>query len=116
MERATRWTVVYVPSGMRKTLLRTLALVWVLGACGDVDPADRPVEWDYILPAIVEPSCATSGCHSELAEAADLVLEGDARAVRSVLVTRGFVLTGHHEGSALMNFLRGRFGVVRMPP
>ena len=91
------------------------AVVLVLGACTETAP-DRSTDIDYLVPAILEPNCATSGCHSKLAATADLILEGNARAVRRTLVDRGFVLPGLPEGSALLNFLRGDFGVPRMPP
>jgi hypothetical protein len=30
--------------------------------CGEID--DRPAEWSFISPAIFQPDCATSSCHS----------------------------------------------------
>jgi hypothetical protein len=40
------------------------AWVAVLGAggCGSVD--NRPAEWAYISPALFQPNCATTSCHS----------------------------------------------------
>jgi uncharacterized membrane protein YgcG len=38
--------------------------------CGLTDP--RPAAWEYISPAIFEPNCATSSCHSRAAAVAGL--------------------------------------------
>jgi hypothetical protein len=49
----------------------TAALVGGLAAgCGSTDP--RPAAWEYISPAIFEPNCATSSCHSRAAAVAGL--------------------------------------------
>ena len=49
----------------------TAALVGGLAAgCGLTDP--RPAAWEYISPAIFEPNCATSSCHSRAAAVAGL--------------------------------------------
>lgn len=37
---------------------------------------DRPPRWDYLHATIVEPSCATAGCHSALTAIAGLNLSG----------------------------------------
>jgi len=36
----------------------------LLSGCGTADD-QRPAEWSYIYPAIIEPSCATASCHSD---------------------------------------------------
>jgi hypothetical protein len=57
-------------------LLRTalvVPLVAVAGGaagCGSVD--NRPAEWGYISPAIFQPSCATTSCHSPAAAVSGL--------------------------------------------
>jgi hypothetical protein len=49
----------------------TAALLGGLAAgCGLTDP--RPAAWEYISPAIFEPNCATSSCHSRAAAVAGL--------------------------------------------
>ena len=44
--------------------MRRAAIISVLLAagCGDVD--NRPAAWGYISPAIFQPACATSSCHT----------------------------------------------------
>lgn len=42
----------------------------VATGCGATDP--RPPAWEYISPAIFEPNCATSSCHSRAAAVAGL--------------------------------------------
>jgi hypothetical protein len=51
------------------TLVGTVAVVGA-GGCSHVD--DRPAEWDYISPAIFQPNCATTSCHSPAAAVAGL--------------------------------------------
>jgi hypothetical protein len=51
------------------TLLGALALVGADG-CSQVD--DRPAEWGYISPAIFQPNCATTSCHSPAAAVSGL--------------------------------------------
>jgi len=48
---------------MLKRLL-LLAVTVALGACAD--PVDRSIDWNYLHATIIEPSCATSGCHSAM--------------------------------------------------
>ncbi|HEY2731159.1 MAG TPA: hypothetical protein VGK52_14550 [Polyangia bacterium] len=36
----------------------------LLSGCGSADD-QRPAQWSYIYPAIIEPSCATASCHSD---------------------------------------------------
>jgi hypothetical protein len=38
--------------------------------CGEVDP--RPAEWSYLSPAIFQPYCATTSCHSPAAAVSGL--------------------------------------------
>ena len=42
----------------------------VVSGCGTVD--DRPAEWNFISPAMFEPNCATSSCHSPAAAVSGL--------------------------------------------
>jgi hypothetical protein len=95
---------------------RALPALLLAAGCGGDDPAGRPAEFSYILPAILEPTCATSGCHSELSHTARLVLEGDPGVVRESLVAKGFVYPGEPEASPLLYFLRGTYVRLRMPP
>jgi hypothetical protein len=41
-----------------------------LGGCSQID--DRPAEWTYISPAIMQPNCATTSCHSPAAAVSGL--------------------------------------------
>lgn len=88
----------------------------VLLGCGAADSGERPAELSYLLPALFQPNCATSGCHSRFTRSGNLVLEGSPDTVRQTLVFKGFVYPGQPEGSPLLNFLRGRNVVLRMPP
>jgi hypothetical protein len=96
--------------------MRACLIGLVLVACSAEDPDDRPAELGYLIPALFQPSCATSMCHSRSAQAKDLVLEGSPDLVRFALVSKGFVYPGQPAGSPLLHFLRGDKVVLRMPP
>ena len=48
-----------------------LVAALLVGACGDSEDP-RPASWDYLSPALLQPSCATASCHSPAAAAAGL--------------------------------------------
>lgn len=77
------------------------------------DPSDRPTTWSYLHAAIVAPNCATSSCHSAVAQAADVRLD-DPDTAYDVLVARQFVIPGD-PGSTLLLLLEGDER-RRMPP
>ena len=93
-----------------------LCLLVLPCACGG--PDDRPARWSYIYPAVIQPSCATAGCHSKLTRTAGLELESAAESY-SVLVgpdgTGNLVVPGQPDQSKLMFLLRG-VETRRMPP
>jgi hypothetical protein len=92
--------------------LTAAAILALAAGCGGSD--NRPARWSYVVPAIIEPSCATASCHSAVAARAGVVLDSPASAWRS-LVVRQFVVARDPEGSALLHLLRAD-GVRRMPP
>jgi hypothetical protein len=96
--------------------MRALALALLVAACGGDD--DRPATLSYILPAILEPSCATARCHAgEDAPTGLRFDEMDPEALRRELEDRTLVFTGQPAGSPLLNWLRGSRDVpTRMPP
>lgn len=101
-----------------------LALL-VVAACDSAD--QRSPSWAYVHTALLEPACATSGCHGgptsqagldlSTADGAYAVLTGR---VCGAPVTPGdpignFVRPGHPESSQLIYMLRGQ-GIAIMPP
>jgi cytochrome c len=80
-----------------------LLLCLCLVACDP--PGERSIEWSYIHPAIVAPSCATASCHSELAETAGLALD-DADVGLAELLARQYILPGDPQ-SPLLYLLEG---------
>lgn len=91
-----------------------LVLVLLAGvvACTG-DPSERPATWSYLHPAIIEPSCATSSCHSALVETAGVVLDDRDNSYEQLLELR-FVVPGD-PASALIPLLEGDER-PRMPP
>jgi hypothetical protein len=74
----------------------------------------RPHKWSFISAAIIQPSCATANCHSQLAQRSGVALDTTFNGYDQ-LVNRHFVKPGDSEGSALIGLLRGQ-GSRRMPP
>lgn len=103
-------------------MLTTLALA---PACDTAD--DRPASWSYIYTAIVEPSCATAGCHSQHGAEAGIDLSTRTGAYTILTGRRcgepprptdppgNYVFPSSPERSKLMYLLRGE-DVGVMPP
>jgi hypothetical protein len=109
------------------------------GGCSQTD--DRPFVWGYIEPAIFQPSCATSGCHSRGVAVAALDFSDPDRGYASLMdgiawapgtggpengcrqvgpnnlcpAARVLVVPYDPSQSRLVNMLRAR-GAPRMPP
>ncbi|HVZ72306.1 MAG TPA: c-type cytochrome domain-containing protein [Polyangia bacterium] len=81
--------------------------------CGSTDDP-RPATWSYIYPAIVEPSCATASCHSDIARKSDLDF-GDKATAYDNLKARFFIIPGHSDQSEVVYLMRAQ-GARRMPP
>ncbi len=97
------------------TPVLVLALFAAAPSCGTA-PDDRPATWSYISAAIIEPNCATAGCHSVLAQAYGVVLYSrEAGYVWLVDRDQSFVVPGDPTQSQLLYLLRGD-QIRRMPP
>jgi hypothetical protein len=126
-------------SSASPTALLALAGALLAAACG-VDP--RPAAWEYISPVILQPTCATSSCHSRAAAVAGLDFSDPERGYTSLTGLKVWVVDpqgtdgcmlwegttvvcqrNHRplvtpfnpEQSRLVNMLRAR-GATRMPP
>jgi|SRR6478609_5125949 len=84
----------------------------VIGCGGTTD--DRPAQWSFISATITEPSCATVGCHSNLARRGGVDLHDRATGFTD-LTTRGFVDTAAPDASPMILLMKG-IGSIRMPP
>jgi hypothetical protein len=81
--------------------------------CGSEED-DRPKDWSYIYPAIIEPSCATASCHSKFAAKSGVDLSNIDEAYDQMTL-RKFVVPGQPLQSGLVALLNAA-GVRRMPP
>lgn len=110
---------------MRSAVSIAVVLIAALAGCDDA--TDRPTDWAYVHAALLEPSCATAGCHSGPTALAGIDL-ATADAAYTVLTGRvcgapplpgdpigNFVRPGHPESSRLMYLLRGEQTTI-MPP
>jgi hypothetical protein len=122
-----------IPPTARAILARLFSGAVVAGAvvanaagCGNDD--DRAPVWNYISPAIIQPNCAGSSCHSRLAAVSGLNLSTVADGYISLrqlnlpvrdktdLSPRELVVPYDPDQSRLMYLLRGEGVPRRMPP
>lgn len=113
---------------LRPSRLTGLLPVAALGAlAGCVEPEERSTYWPALHATIIEPSCATAGCHSAVAAQSGLDLSTPNTAY-TMLVGRicgepdvpgqapgNFVFPGDPSRSVLIHQLRGNYR-DRMPP
>jgi hypothetical protein len=57
-------------ASLRTALATCLVAIGIGGGCSAVD--NRPAEWGYISPALFQPNCATTSCHSPAAAVSGL--------------------------------------------
>ncbi len=106
-------------------LITVAAASLLCGGC--LDAEDRSTSWPALHAAIIEPACATSGCHSKMTSQAGVNLATPVDAY-TVLTGRictdqppagvapgNFVFPGDPTRSKLIHLLRGE-QVGRMPP
>ena len=102
---------------LRRSALVALGLLWI--GCAGED--DRPARWSYISTAIIQPNCATAGCHSALSATGGVQLYSRAAGYVTLVgspadaTQRNFVVPGQPDQSKLMYLLRGQ-EIWRMPP
>jgi hypothetical protein len=89
-----------------------LAASVALAGCGSTD--DRPPTWSYIYPAIIEPSCATASCHSDIVRRSGVDL-GSKSVAYDQLTMRHFVIPTVPADSEIVHLMRAE-GARRMPP
>src|SRR3954466_9097185 len=112
----------------RVPILMFLVFVGVgAGGCGGNED-DRDPTWSYISPAIIQPNCATSSCHSQGTAVAGLNLSTADAGYHSLLELhlplrtmpgapkpRPLVTPGNPDESRVINMMRAD-GANRMPP
>jgi hypothetical protein len=94
-------------------LVAALAAGALLQGCGN-ESEDRPPQWSYIYPAIIQPSCATASCHSDLTRRSGVNLGTEPEAWFQ-LVCRHFAVPNSSKQSEVV-FLMNAQGANRMPP
>jgi hypothetical protein len=108
-----------------------ILVVSSVGLIGCGGEEDRPATWSYLSPAIIQPNCATSSCHSKGAAVAGLDLSTVKDGYDSLFnqklapvmgglptrpqVTRRLVTPGNPTESRIVNMMRA-YGAARMPP
>jgi hypothetical protein len=96
-------------------VLASLAAATAAAATGCGDSNDtRPAKWSYLSTAIIQPSCATANCHSELSQRSGVRLDSIKEGYYQLLA-RHFVVPSQPTQSALIGLLEAQ-GTRRMPP
>jgi hypothetical protein len=96
-----------------RRFLLVVAAAALIG-CGSATD-ERPAKWSFISATIIQPSCATVNCHSEVAQRAGVDLHDRASGFRD-LVGRGFVLPVDEMSRSALEYLMRGWGSLRMPP
>lgn len=113
VEVSASLAVVRPPFIARRHLGAALFVALAFAGCGGTVDT-RPQKWSFISAAIIQPSCATANCHSQLAMRSGVALDSVYDGYDQ-LINRHFVKVGDPDGSALIGLLRGQ-GSRRMPP
>jgi hypothetical protein len=87
-------------ASLRRTLTACLvAAAGLSGGCGAVD--NRPAEWGYISPALFQPNCATTSCHSPAAAVSGLDFSTPDNGYASLTRLWVWVVTAPDAGAGL---------------
>jgi len=89
------------------------AMACVAG-CGSATD-NRPAKWSVISATIIEPSCATANCHSEITQRAGVNLS-ERNVGYQTLIDRRFLIPGDTTESSSLFYLMKGLGSLRMPP
>jgi hypothetical protein len=86
---------------------------------------DRPAQWSFISPTIIEPACATVNCHSAITHQGHVDLSNSTIGYQTLVNVNGsstadgggtfYVYPGHPEYSTLITLMNA-VGSIRMPP
>ena len=95
------------------------ALVFGTGVgCGGTND-DRPPQWSFISPVIIEPACATVNCHSAITHQGHVDLSNATIGYQTLVQNAGgqtyYVYPGQPDQAALISLLNA-VGSTRMPP
>jgi hypothetical protein len=85
---------------------------------------DRPAQWSFISPTIIEPACATVNCHSAITHQGGVDLSNSTIGYQTLVGTKMvtgdagmtyYVYPGYPQYSALITLFNA-VGSIRMPP
>ena len=103
--------------------LAALSVAAGVGCGGTKD--DRPAQWSFISPTIIEPACATVNCHSAITHQGNVNLSNSTIGYETLVNVNGsadagsggtfYVIPGSPDQSALITLLNA-VGSIRMPP
>jgi len=93
-------------------VLAAVAALLAAGCGGSTD--DRPAKWSFISATIMEPSCATVNCHSQIRQRGGVDLH--ARDTGYYNLINGFYVIPHDANASSLTYLLNASGSLRMPP
>ncbi|MFL5304345.1 MAG: hypothetical protein ACJ8F1_03990 [Polyangia bacterium] len=89
-----------------------MAALLAAGCGGSTD--DRPAKWSFISATIMEPSCATVNCHSQVTVRGGVDLH--ARNIGYYTLINGFYVIPQNSDDSSLMYLLNASGALRMPP
>lgn len=96
----------------RLAVLAAVAALLAAGCGGETD--DRPAKWSFISATIMEPSCATVNCHSQVSQRGGVDLH--AREIGYYTLKNGFYVIPKDSDASSLTYLLNASGSLRMPP
>jgi hypothetical protein len=96
----------------RLAVVAAVAALLAAGCGGATD--DRPAKWSFISATIMEPSCATVNCHSQVSVRGGVDLH--ARNIGYYTLINGFYVIPKNSDASSLTYLLNASGSLRMPP
>jgi hypothetical protein len=104
--------------GLAAVLALAAVSVAIGVGCGGTKD-DRPAQWSFISPTIIEPACATVNCHSAITHQAGIDLSNSTIGYEMLVQNPGgmtyYVYPWYPQFSTLITVLNA-VGTIRMPP
>src|SRR5947208_7486669 len=96
----------------RLAVLAAVAALLAAGCGGSTD--DRPAKWSFLSATIMEPSCATVNCHSQISQRAGVDLHARDHGYYNLI--NGFYVIPNDANASSLMYLLNASGSLPVPP